>query len=440
MKWLADIKFGSKPLKSVDEFAANAKIVKGAKCDVPAIDNVFENLPLKQVGDEMYVNNARFRDLEPKLRKGEIRSALKDAEIPTTISSADEAKLTSAVSKNAPDLDIAKLESKTATARKYHEDLAVTAKDGTELENALSSKSKEKTKSMYSKIAATVAVGGTAVGLFTAMTITGKVYEDIATANNNRNGCFLVYKNSNTYTCKLISRSCGFGTAGSSPCSDTEMKNTKYNIYLMVHNFFTTANEAAINGMKDAGIQLGPDQSDPTTYSPDFTLTQEGNIMPLLTFYDEYYETNKPIFDPCEMGKVEVGCVACNPTAQTNSVTYTSTELLDENMTYACIKDSTVIDTLTDVATSLGIDLFTASGDSVSGSFQGNFFLTMLIILALIVLVAVGMRFIPTGNAKQASAPKPPLNAYSQPAYRQPMNTPGYTDRGQPIIRQQIPL
>lgn len=442
MKWLNDIKVGSKPIVSKPDFDVTVNQLKAAKCDVPSIDSVFENLPFTKVNDEIHINDARFRDLEVKFRKGEIKSALDDANISNTIPVADEAALRKTIKAEAPDIDVQELNKKIDTAKKYHEDLNVTAKDGAELESKLSAPSKEKAKSMYSKIVAGIAIGGTATGLFTALIVTGEVFEDIANANNSRNGCFLVYKNTETVACKLPSRSCGYGSNGAVPCSSENVEKTKYNIYLMVHNIFQQNDEASIAEMKDAGIILGTDNEDPSTYSPDVTLETQDNVGKLIEYYNEKYPSiTDVLFDPCAVSGITEGCVSCNTTASTNSVEYATTELLDGNLTYMCIEDSTVIDTLTDIATTLGVDLFTASGDSLSGSFQGNFFLSVIIVLVLVFAIALAIKFIPKKKGVEISdntpgtttpavpvaapvAPYPTVTASPVPPYRPPMENP----------------
>ncbi len=400
--WLKKMSFGSKPLKTAEDFTNNVNIIKNATSDVAPIDEAIKHLPYKQSGDEILVGNARFRQIEPKFRKGELRSAFNDANVSPSFSASDEAILKKRIKAEAPDIDIADLEVKQAASRKFHEELAVKPKDGADLESKLSRKGKEKTKSIYAKILTASAAGATVFGMFAAMKLTGEVFEDVAKATNERNGCYMVYKNTETTACKIVSRSCGSGTAGAVPCNDAVMANTKSNIYIMVHEFFNTNNESALDAMADDGIDLG----DPK--DPDYTLQNSENIHKLTAFYDEWYgdSTHVPTAVPCEIASQTTGCVACDPTMPTNHVSYTSTELLDGNLTYRCIQDSNVIDTLTDIATTMGIDIFGASGDSISGSFQGNFLWTVLIILVLICATALAVKFIPRKSKdKEPNAP-----------------------------------
>ena len=415
MKWLKDINVGSKPLTSDLDFDDAVSQLKTAKCDVPSIDTAFQSLPFTKVGDEIKVNDARFRDLEAKFRKGEIRDAFDDAKVSTTISKADESTLREVIKEEAPDVDIKEMKTKTDQAKKYHEDLAVTAKTGEELEGKLSDKSKEKTKSIYSKIIAGVAVGTTVAGLFTAMAVSGKMYDDIVDANNSRNGCFLVYKNTNSIACKLPSRSCGYGNKGAVPCSSDYRDKTSYNINLMLNDMFITGNNTAIEAIKTLGVVFSATPDDTSTYTAEYALNQPDNI-PILTKYmkDNFPTVMSATYDPCTTANIEIGCVACDTTAPTNSAKFTSTAMLDGNMTFVQIEDSTVIDTLTDIATTLGVDIFSASGDSISGSFQGNFFMTMVIVLVLVSAIAFALHFLKGKGKKTNNARNTPGMVDSQ--------------------------
>ncbi|UHB41728.1 PIF-5/odv-e56 [Macrobrachium rosenbergii nudivirus] len=427
VKWLDDINVGSFPLKNADDFTKNVDIVKNAQSGIKNIDDVFKSLPMTQVGDEIFINGKKsFREVNTKFRKGELNSAFADVDVATTITSADEAVMRKALKEEVPDIDIANLDNNINVAKKHHEDLNVDAKDGADLEGKLSNKSKEKVKSMYSKIKKVVGVGVVAAGVFTALYITDKVYDDLAEATNNRNGCFIVYKNTNTVACKLPARGCGFGDEGAPPCETELIQKTTYNIRLMVLDIIQTSDTASVKAVNDAG---GDWQTGDTA---DDVLGRSQNISILNGLYPTKYPTIDSVtFNPCTLAGVIKGCVACNSALPTNDIGYCSSETLDTNMVYKCVTDSTVIDTLTDIATNLGVDLFTASGDSVSGSFQGNFFMVLIIILVLIVLGALALKFIPRKSDKVTEK-----STVSQFDRSSPNNSNSYQQQ-QPMATQQ---
>lgn len=391
MSWLKDIRFGSKPLKAAEDFDINIGKIKSAESGVDNIDTAFKNLDYKQVGDEIHVNKARYRDMEAKFRQGEISSALTDADVATSITTSDEALLKETLRNDAPDIDVKELDTKIDSAKSFHSDLDVTSTSGADLESKLSTGSKEKANSMWAKIKKVVGVGVVATGVFTAVLLTDSVFDDIHNAANARNGCFLVYKSSNTQACKVASKSCGYGASTSTiPTCDTDMsKNLQYNIFLMVTHYVNTKDATNITALKGKGCTW-PDDA-----TADVVLGEEANI-PILS---EYYETTYPTFSDvpfvaCDLvGSDYVGCVSCDPTQPTNSVKFTSSETLDGNMVYKCITNTSAIEAITDLATTLGVDIFSASGDSLSGSFQGNFLLAIIVILVLITAIALIFKF-----------------------------------------------
>ncbi|UVX94865.1 ODV-E56 [Callinectes sapidus nudivirus] len=391
MKWLDDIRFGSKPITAADDFLANTTVIKNAQSGVSSIDNAIKNLEFKQVGDEIHVNNARFRDMEIDFRQGNVKKALDSANVPTSITSADESLLRKTLKNEAPDLDIAEFDMKISQAKKYHDDLDIKASSGADLESKLSTSSKAKATSMYTIIKTAVIGTGVAVGLFATMKITGNMYEDLTAAAKSRDGCFLVTKSTNTVACKLLARSCGGATENGAPqCTTEQMQTTIYNINLMVKDIIDKDDATHITALRD----LGCDWADGATDLEVLSISE--NIPILSSYYSTMYPTyDAPTFVPCTLANATGGCVACNSSLPTNDIQYCTSSTLDSNMVYKCISDTTIIEALTDIATNLGIDLFSASGDSVSGSFQGNFFVIVLITLFIIATIALAIKFIP---------------------------------------------
>ncbi|UBZ25596.1 PIF-5 [Carcinus maenas nudivirus] len=397
MKWLDDIRIGSKPLPSDSAaFAGQIDVLKNADSGVGSINTAIKDLPYTQVGDEVHVNDvARWRDMEVEFRKGNVNKAFSDANVSSSVSAADEALLKKTLKQEAPDIDIAELETKMTEAKKYHDDLDVKATNGAELESKLDSRSKEKAKSMYGTILNVVKVGSVAAGVFAAVLLTGKVYDDLADAANSMDGCFIAYKASDTVACKIVSRSCGFSDKGSAACDTAIMDKTIFNINLMVRDIINSAATADVDALK----ALGCEWADGDT--ADIILSKSNNIPILTEYYPTKYNSGSvPAFDPCVLGEISSGCVACNSSLQTNDIQYCTSDTLESSMVYKCKTDTTVIEALTDIATSLGISIFTASGDSISGSFQGNFFLAVIIILVIIAAIAFAVKLIPRKEKK----------------------------------------
>lgn len=398
MKWLKGIRRGA---GSITEEADNTleaitTDIKAGKTDINSIDKAIDSLPFEQVGDEVHVNNARWRDVEPKLRKGEIRKALEDMEVPHTVSHADDARLRLLMEDSVPDIDIELLDIKQKAAKKFHSDIDVKPgkSDGSDLEAKLDRKGKEKVTSIYSKLAAVAATGTLGAGIFCTLVFTGTMWSDLAKATNERNGCFVVYKDAKqTIACKLMNRTCGFGTAGGAECSPATSESLKYNIFLMCTDLKTRSDFTDLKN--DTGIDLNTESVEDVLAVPD-------NIIPLVTFLNNKYN-GAATLDVCTTALIEEGCVSCDGAALTNSYKYVDVTPLDDSMTLKCIADATILGTLVDVATEMGVDIFSAFGDSLSGSLRGNFFLFVGIILFIIVAIALVIKFKSNKNSPTES-------------------------------------
>lgn len=399
--WLKSIRNGASHVKNVDDFNIKVNGIKNASSGISSIDDTFKNLDYIHKGDEMYINDARIRDLEPQFRLGNITKGLDDANVVSSIPPSSESTFRTTIAKETPDIDVKNLDYKINSAKNFHKDLDVKSTSGADLESKLSNVSKEKTKSMWSKIVKIVGVGGVAAGVFTAVLLTDNIFDDIHTAADARNGCFLINKNTNTEACKIVSKSCGYGSASASTaqvCDSSITDNLQYNIYLMVTHFVQTDDTSNIENLKNMGCQW------PDGATADQVLAIEDNVPILVEFYNASYSTLSSVpFYACDSVPGYEGCIACDPTQPTISMNFTSTETLDGNMNYKCITNTTAIEAITDIATSLGIDIFSASGDSLSGSFQGNFFIALLLLLSIIAIIAIVIKFKP----KKTTEPQP---------------------------------
>lgn len=397
--WLTSIRKGSNALTAADDFDNVIGTIKSADSGVPSINTALQDLPYKQVGDELHVNNARWRDVEPKMRSGNVREAFSDMEITSTITASEEATLKSSLKTVCPEQNIIELEGKQNVAKNYHSDLDVTAVDGPDLEAKLSPASKEKVTSMYTKLK--VAAGATlaGAGIFTTIYFTANMWDDIAKATNSRNGCFAVYVKTNTEACKLLTRTCGFGNEGSSPCDTSVTTQLNYNIYLMLKDITTNNNTLAMTALNTGDATYPALDPNLTVDNMDEVLLNPANIPTLVNYYSVIYPSGVT-FDPCTLANLYNNCVACDPTQITTSVHFTDTDTLDSELTLKCITDSTVLDTMVDISTNMGVEIFSALGDSISGSFRSNFFLFMMIILFAVVGIAIFFKFRKPSNNK----------------------------------------
>lgn len=431
--WLKGIRRGSESITGVggSNLGDITTAIKNADSGVPSLNDAIGGLDFKQVGDEIHVGDARWRDVEPSLRVGDITKAFDDMGVSHTISAADEASLKNLLGPNSPDISIKSLENKQLVAKKYHEDIDVEAGSGVELAAKLDKRSKEKVTSMYTKLKKAAGVAAIGAGIFTTIFFTANMWQDISQATNARNGCFLAYKDTATTACKLINRTCGYGELGDPPCSTEQVNSLDFNIYLMVADIIDRTDNTAISALTGLGLDLGDNTIDGVLSIPT-------NIPILVDYYKVMYPTNNETFDACTLGGIAQGCVSCNASLATNSVFYASDQMLEGNFTLKCITNTTVLDTFVDVSTEMGVEIFDALGDSISGSFRGNFFVIIGIILVLVIIVALVLKFKPASTSKNTSVSGGvPLNQSGNQITAQPMAPPQTMVTSQTMLPQQ---
>lgn len=389
--WLKSIRKGCDEISDIPGHSLDdiTNTIKAGDSGVPSINNAINDLTFTQVGDEVHVGNARWRDVEPLFRKGDIDEAFDAMSVTHTISSADKALFKKSLADTSPDIKIDELESKTTVAKKYHSDLDVSSEaTGDELAEKLTPSSKTKVKTFYDKLKKYAPPTLIGAGLFTSIIFGVEMWTGLNDAIAARNGCFIVKTSSGSTSCKVISHTCGFGTEGDTPCSTEVMETVKYNIRLMCLDITKDPpNTNAIDALTAKGIT--PVLSAATV---DEVLNNTPNIPILVSFYPTYY-TGGVTFDGCALSGLVNDCVACDTTAATNSIYYTNATELDGSETLKCIKDSTLLDTLVDVSTEMGVEIFDAVGDSISGSFSGNLFLMLFIIILVIGGVTMFLKF-----------------------------------------------
>lgn len=384
-------------------------VIKAGDSGIASIDDAVRALPFKKVGDEVHVNDVRWRDIEPLFRKGNIDEAFDKMGVTHTISSADQALFKKSLDEVSPDIKIDELEDKTTVAKKYHSDLDVSAEStGDELAEKLSPSTKAKTKTFYDKLKRYAGPTLIGAGLFTTIIFGVEMWTGLNDAIAARNGCFVVQTDSGATSCKVLSHTCGFGSEGDVPCTTEVMDTIPYNIRLMCLDITSSADATAIAALTAAG--LVPDL---TAENIDEVLNVEANIPILVNYYPVYY-TSGATLDGCVLSGLMEDCVACDSTVATNSIYYANTTELEGNVTLKCIKDSTLLDTLVDVSTEMGVEIFDAVGDSVSGSFSGNIFLALFIIIILIAGLTLFSKF-KKGNKVITAVGKPSENIMRVP-------------------------
>lgn len=389
MGWSAVFRKGIKRFGKSAELDNVVSEIKLNKSGIKSIDDVFENLPTSNIDNEISVNGTKLRSVEPDLRIGNIRKALDDMKISSTVTSSDESALKNILKKEVPDFQVNDLTTKIDSAKAVHSDLNVkSATDGNALKESLTPSAQAKVTSAWSKIKTAAGTAGIAAGIIAAIVIGEDLWESINTATKERNGCFVTkIVNGKTTGCKLLNRSCEYQQG--TPCDTSIASTINFNINLLLKHAIANDSTLLSKINTDTGLSITSDNVDTVLNSSD-------NVTKLVEWYDTNKSNTTLAADLCALIGQTTLCLACDPTATANSVNYVDASDLAENCSLKCIADSSLLETLVDVTTGMGLDVFEDVKSAISGDFDiKKYGIIIVAIIAIIIVVFLVIRFLP---------------------------------------------
>lgn len=382
-------------VKDLDETATVISGIKNARTGINEIDAIWSELPIEHsaVDLDLEINGVKFRDLIGDLRVGEINSVLERASIGQTVSAADEAALKNALRPLIPDFEFNDIAAKYRTIAKYHADLDVKAADsGNALKQQLSLASQKKVESTWSKIKKTAGKSAVAFGVTSACVLSGDMWSALNDATKARNGCFLISKLDGKAAsgCKLTPRSCG----GSKNALGACRKNLqlRYNVRLMLL-------DALANNVTDVKkIVRHLTGKDLKSKADIDTVLSSGNGEHIATLENYYNSSGGEITsEPCQLAgdAPPRTCISCDPSALPTSFDFVDSKGLAANMTLKCVTDSTLLKTLVDLTTSLGIEAFDDAKAGISGNLDWlkKYSIMAVIVVVLAAIVTIALKF-----------------------------------------------
>lgn len=237
---------------------------------------------------------------------------------------------------------------------------------------------------------------GAFVTLFVGGIVVSKIWLEKATLD--RKGCWMLRTvNGKTSSCKVVDYSCN--------ASNTTMACTVslsyYNVTLTLMKICTLddTNVDKVEISKLTGIAVN-----------------EMNDK-LATLIDQHFEkistyidgmSTKPVVDVCKIThpSIEDGtipnCRLCVPSANPTSTRYIDPTQYADNVTFECVDQPTIIDTIADIVVSTGKNLW----DGVTGSLSGvlkPILIAVGVILVLIIIISIITRFMPKKKAEDVS-------------------------------------
>ena len=398
MSWLKSIRKATKGIKDGNTFKEVVTNIRKTKTAIKNIDDVFNNLPFVLKNNELVVNGKRWRLIQADLRVGNIRKALNEIKIPNNITVADEATFKKIFTSQVPEIKLNKIKERINASKRFHSDLDITGLSVNEIKTTLknlSPKSKVKLEASYKTIFKVAGgIGTTAVGVYAAIKFTNNIYDDLARATKERDGCFLVCTlDGVTSSCKLIHRSCGVESG--KICKSELNERLPYNINIMLHHFIKNNDTSSLKEIESI-LNIRLDHNNIGN-----VLTQTNNVNKLHTYYKENFSNKNvaPFSDPCGLYNKTSGCIACDSSATVNSELYVDDSELAVNYSLQCVRHSTVLETLVEISENMALDIFNAATSNSIG--RGNLLTYLFMLLTTLLFISLGLKFLRNPNKKE---------------------------------------
>nr|WCZ68541.1 odv-e56 structural protein [Heliothis virescens nudivirus] len=374
-------------LKPVDEIpASTVSTLRNAKTGIRSVDDVFGTLNYSLVDRQLAVNGVKLHTVESLLRRGELASMFSKLNKPTAITVADELKFRKLI--DTPDIRIRNMEETVKSARIIHPDLDIVVTSASDLER-LPKASRTKLKGIVDNLWSTVKVGGVAVGIFAAISIGVPYYEKLVEATVARNGFYLVVlKGGKTTSFKVPTRSClSTSVTGVKHISAVKYDHLDNPVLYLLHTINDPSAEMERQSLTSVLGGVTP------TMETFETIVQNDTLFAKVS--EHYYHSSEghPLKNPCDLvqtaDKAKVPCTGFDPNADEKSYAYVNTYTLPDNMTFKCVTNSTLLETIVD-----------AAGDAahyiLGSTFMtklGSYLKYILLAVVAVVLVIIG-RFV----------------------------------------------
>jgi hypothetical protein len=387
--WFSGLrKFTKKFVGEVSEDFSS--VFKSNKTDIKGVDDIMGNLEtsVDEFGNVNVVGKGgkltKMDKFEGDLRKGDARTAFKDAEV-GDLGETDSASFRRYTSETVPDVKLNELDVKKSSKVKGNEDTQVSPKkSGEELEKSLEPSTKKKVEDASSSITSKAAkIGKYTVGIFGVVLvadIVANLYEALNSATKNRNGCFLTWKDSESgeiKTCKLTGQSCRYPELNDSDVGCTGARLTlQMSPYMFLSIEFSKSSSDHITNINQTLADAGE-----TTLTSSNYVTELKKLSTAMTVEDYIENSESLISVPDEVcdtlnNSTDI-CINHDPSTQLGSLYYLNPESIPSTVTIKCVRDSTVFDTLLDWAESVGEDIFDTVTTSSAAIFSSPIFLTI---------------------------------------------------------------
>lgn len=354
-----------------------ASLMKNVKSGVKSFDEIVTSLPVTKnragallIGDEFV---GRVRRI---MREGDLEALVKIGKRPSVVVSGAEKSSFRALVADTPEKALKDLSDLSAKTKQLHPALDTTVENI----DKLAASSKAELKTVESNLTKRFKQG-----TVIALTI-GTIYVGVdwlSKATQARKGCFMLSTiNNKVSSCKVAAFSCASSVDTTNACSSVP---AAYNttLVLMAIAELDDSDQRKIDVATAAGAVVS-------------SLKQD-----LAIVIDKSYEKvsavvaamhSKPTVNVCsivhpaiENGKVPP-CRMCSPSDNPTSTTFIDPSQYAENITFRCVVNPSVLDTITDAVVNTGANLWQGVNSTIFGSIK-RFGIIFAILLILVLVI-----------------------------------------------------
>lgn len=376
LRWVEQVRrIGESNIRAGEVAAVRNGLVRAGEVE---LDRALESLPVAHLPatNEVRIGAVRGAELVPDFRAGNINDALLKSGSSTRVTPSVEFAAKRVFARSIPEVEIDQVERVAQRIKAANPDLNIQLQSAAEYERLPASTRQKIERAMDSET--TWRNGKRAVYAFTVLAGGAILAEVLSKAVRERNGCWAIQTidGKSTY-CKLTKRSCG-QTEGDNTCGPNAIVPTAGNLFVLVASAYSNPTlKATIETATGAPISFDAIAA--------YVQAHLDKLEPLLVGHN-FDRDPDPCIDPVSKQPYAAGCVMCNPSATLSSREYLDTKTMPSNLTYRCIRGSTVGDVFGDIGSK--------SLQVVSSVFSGvvNFLWFGLGALLLVVLIAFGLR------------------------------------------------
>lgn len=359
--------------------------IKSAKSGIRTIDDVFENLHFKLVDDKIMVNGVSVQSLEYLLRRGDLISLFNRLDKPSAITLADEIRFRNLL--ETPEVKLREMEEHIKTAKLLHPDLDVIVKSMDDLEK-LPAATKSKLKRFYDSLTASKSVK--VAGILAGVAVGVPYLMALLRATASRNGFFVVERvNGQTNSYKIASRSCINNDLNGKPPYKGHISLDNVALYML----YAINNSNDQDRKKIATLAKVPELNSVTF--KEILNDREKFKSVRDYYYSSDYTGPDNIPDPCSLippGQ-HVTCTSWNTTESETSLEYYNPFNLPDNMTFVCVTNSSLIETMVDLAGDSFSKLFSSPFFKTLGNYLIYVFIGLLVLIAGLIVRFLGFKF-----------------------------------------------